>query len=54
MARTPKEIVRNAAELRRTFGKKLRELDARRAEIVAGAVRAAETKRIVEIRERYV
>ncbi len=37
----------------RAFSERLQELDARRREIVANAIRAAEEKKIAEIKKRY-
>ncbi len=53
MVRTPKEIVQEAAVVRRSFSDKLRALDAKCREIVLGTVRAAEEAKIKEIRARY-
>lgn len=53
MAKTARDIVRAASEIRRAFAQKLRALDARRAEIAGTTVRAAEEKKINELRARY-
>lgn len=53
MPRTPRELVKAAADLRASFSERFRALDARRKQIVEETIRAAEQKRIREIRQRY-
>lgn len=51
MVKTPKEILAETVQISKDFERKLNELEARRKEIVASAIRDAELRKMSAVRQ---